>query len=80
MAIANNARKDYVQRLIIVSKKNAAIRNKQITTVDNILKVAKKLYPTLTDSEQMELSQIALKIILNETSTPTYQTTLLAHM
>jgi len=80
MAIVNNARKDYVQRLIIVSKKNAAIRNKKITTVDNILKVAKKLYPTLTDSEQMELSQIALKIILNETSIPTYQTTLLAHM
>lgn len=80
MAIVNNARKDYVQRLIIVSKKNAAIRNKKITTVDNILKVAKKLYPTLTDSEQMELSQIALKIILNETSTPAYQTTLLAHM
>ena len=80
MAIVNNARKDYVQRLIIVSKKNAAIRNQKITTVDNILKVAKRLYPTLTYGEQMELSQIALKIILNETSTPTYQTTLLAHM
>ena len=80
MAIVNNVRADYIQRLIIVSKKNAAIRNKKITTIDNILKVAKKLYPTLPDSEQMELSQIALKIILNETSIPTYQTTLLAHM
>ena len=80
MAIVNNVRADYIQRLIIVSKKNAAIRNKKITTVDNILKVAKKLYPTLPDSEQMEISQIALRIILNETSTPTYQTTLLAHM
>ena len=80
MAAINKLRADQIQRLISVSKNDAAIRNKKITTIDPIIKVGKTMYPTLTYRELMELSQTALRIILSENSAPSYQTTLLAHM
>ncbi len=80
MATTNKLRADQIQRLIRMSKNDAVIRNKKITTVDPIIKVGKTMYPTLSHRELMELSQTALRIILNENSTPSYQTTLFAHI
>lgn len=80
MAATNRLRADQIQRLVRSSKNYAATRNKKITTVDPILRVGKTLYPTLTNRELMELSQSALRIILGENMTPSYQTTLFAHM
>ena len=80
MATINRVRADQIQRLIRTSKNYAAIKNKKITTIDPILRVGKNLYPTLTERELMELSQTALRIILGEIITPTYQTTLFSHI
>jgi hypothetical protein len=80
MATINRVRADQVNRLIRTTKDYAATKNKKITTIDPILRVGKNLYPTLTNRELIELSQTALRIILNEVEAPTYQTTLFAHV
>ena len=80
MATVNKLRADQIQRLIRTSKNYAATRNKKINTVDPILRVGKNLYPTLSEREIMDLSQNALRIILGESATPSYQTTLFSHI
>ena len=80
MATINRLRADQVNRLVRTTKDYAATKNKKITTIDPILRVGKNLYPTLTHRELLELSQTALRIILKEVETPTYQTTLFAHI
>lgn len=80
MATMNRLRADQVNRLVRTTKDYAATKNKKITTIDPILRVGKTLYPTLTHRELLELSQTALRIILNEVENPTYQTTLFAHI
>ena len=80
MATIKRLRADQVNRLVRTTKDYAATKNKKITTIDPILRVGKSLYPTLTHRELLELSQTALRIILNEVETPTYQTTLFAHI
>ena len=80
MATINRLRAEQVTRLVRSTKDYAATKNKRINTVDPIIKIGKTLYPTLTQRELMELSQTALRIILNEMDAPTYQTTLFAHI
>lgn len=80
MAIVKRLRADQVNRLVRTTKDYAESKNKKITTIDPILRVGKNLYPTLTNRELIELSQTALRIILNEVEAPTYQTTLFAHI
>ncbi|MCW4012645.1 MAG: hypothetical protein NWF07_06605 [Candidatus Bathyarchaeota archaeon] len=80
MATINNLRADQVNRLVRTTKDYAATKNKKVTTIDPILRIGKNLYPTLTNRELIELSQTALRIILNEVEAPTYQTTLFAHI
>ena len=80
MATINRLRADQINRLVRGTKEYAANKNKKITTIDPVLRIGKTLYPTLTQRELIELSQTALRIILNEVETPTYQTTLLAHI
>ena len=73
-------REDQIDRLIRSVKKYSANNNKQITTIDPVIKVAKNVFPTLTYREHIELSQITLRILLKEAARPTYQTTLFSHM
>jgi hypothetical protein len=80
MAIINKLRADQIQKLVREIKNQAATRNKKISTVDPIIKIGKTMYPMLTHHELMEYSQTALRIILGETMTPAYQTTLFAHL
>lgn len=80
MAITNKLRADQIQRLVRSTKTYAATRNKKISTVDPIIKIGKNMYPTLHPRELMEISQSALRIILGENATPSYQTTLFAHI
>ena len=80
MAIVKRLRAYKVNRLVRTTKDYEESKNKKITTIDPILRVGKNIYPTLTNRELIELSQTALRIILNEVEAPTYQTTLFAHI
>ena len=80
MAIINKLRADQIQKLVRETKNQAAIKNRKISTVDPIIKVGKTMYPLLTNRELMDYCQTALRIILGETMTPAYQTTLFAHL
>ena len=80
MATVNKFRAEQIRKLVQTVKKEAIARDRRINTVDPIMRIGKKMYPTLTRGELLEYSQTALRIILNEASTMSYQTTLLAHI
>jgi len=78
--IAVNKRRSDVVKLIQACKLEAAQRNKNIATIDPVLKTAKKLFPLHTSDEIYELSSTALWMILNEPEPQFQQTTLLVHI
>ncbi len=78
--MAVNIRRSYIGKLIQASKLEAAQRNKEIETIDLILKTGKKLYPLLPRDELHEMCSTALWMILNEPEPQTQQTTLLVHL
>ena len=80
MTQVNKFRAEQIRRLVQNVKKDASARNKKITTVDPIMRIGKIMYPTLTRGELLEYSQTALRIILNESASMSYQTSLLAHI
>ena len=80
MIAGNSFRAEQIRRLVLTVKKDAAARNRRITTVDPIIRTVRQMYPTLSNRERLDYSQTALRIILGETSTPRYQSTLFAHV
>lgn len=80
MTAVNLFRAEQIRRLVLTVKKEAASRNRRVTTVDPIIRKVSQLYPTLTERERLEYSQTALRIILGESATPSYQSTLFAHI
>jgi hypothetical protein len=80
MTTVNKFRAEQIRRLVQNVKKDASARNRKITTVDPIMRIGKIMYPTMTRSELLEYSQTALRIILNESASMSYQTSLLAHI
>jgi len=80
MTAVNSFRAEQIRRLVFTVKKEAAARNRRITTVDPIIRKVRHLYPTLSNSERLDYSQTALRIILGESATPSYQSTLFAHI
>ena len=80
MTAVNSFRAEQIRRLVLTVKKDAAARNRRITTVDPIIRTVRQMYPILSNRERLDYSQTALRIILGETSTPRYQSTLFAHV
>lgn len=80
MATVNKFRAEQIRRLVQIVKKEATVRDRKITTVDPIMRIGKMMFPTLTRGELLEFSQTALRIIFTESSAPSYQTTLFAHI
>jgi hypothetical protein len=80
MIAGNSFRAEQIRRLVLTVKKDAAARNRRITTVDPIIRTVRQMYPTLSNRERLDYSQTALRIILGETSTSSYQSTLFAHI
>ena len=80
MMTVNKFRAEEIRRLVLIVKKEAAERNRTISTVDPILRKVRLMYPTLSDRERLDYSQTALRIILGEAATPSYQSTLFAHI
>jgi hypothetical protein len=80
MATVNKFRAEQIRRLVQIVKKEATVRDRKITTVDPIIRIGKMMFPTLTRGELLEFSQTALRVIFTESSAPSYQTTLFAHI
>jgi len=80
MMAVNKFRAEEIRRLVLMVKKEAAARNRTITTVDPIIRKVRQMYPTLSNRERLDYSQTALRIILGEAATPNYQSTLFAHI
>ncbi len=80
MTAINSFRAEQIRRLVLTVKKEAAARDRRITTVDPIIRKVRQLYPTLSNRERLEYSQTALRIILGESAAPSYQSTLFAHI
>ncbi len=80
MMAVNKFRAEEIRRLVLIVKKEAAARNRTITTVDPIIRTVRHMYPTLSSRERLDYSQTALRIILGEATTPSYQSTLFAHI
>jgi hypothetical protein len=80
MLAGNKFRAEEIRRLVLIVKKEAASRNRTVSTVDPIIRKVRQMYPTLSNRERMDYSQTALRIILGEASAPNYQSTLFAHI
>jgi hypothetical protein len=80
MIAVNKFRAEEIRRLVLIVKKEAAARNRTITTVDPIIRTVRHMYPTLSSRERLDYSQTVLRIILGEATTPSYQSTLFAHI
>ena len=80
MATVNRRRSEDIGRLIQVATSDAVRKNRRIETVDPILRAVKTLFPTMSERELLEYAQTALRMILSEPQSPSYQTTLLVHM
>ena len=80
MTAVNSFRAEQIRRLVLTVKKEAAARNRIITTVDPIILTVRHMYPTLSNRESLDYSQTALRIILGESTAPSYQSTLFAHI
>jgi hypothetical protein len=80
MIAVNKFRAEEIRRLVLIVKKEAAARNRTITTVDPIIRTVRHMYPTLSSRERLDYSQTVLRIILGEATTPNYQSTLFAHI
>lgn len=80
MATVNKFRAEQIRKLVQTVKKDATARERRITTVDPIMKIGKRMYPTLTRGELLEYSQTALRIIFTDSASPSYQTTLFSHI
>ena len=80
MTAVNSFRAEQIRRLVLTVKKEAATRNRIITTVDPIIRAVRHMYPTLSNRESLDYSQTALRIILGEPAAPSYQSTLFAHI
>jgi len=80
MATVNKRRSEDISRLIRVVTSDATRKNRRIETVDPVLRAGKTLFPTMSEREVLEYAQTALRMILSEPQSPSYQTTLLVHM
>jgi hypothetical protein len=80
MMAVNKFRAEEIRRLVLIVKKEAAARNRTITTVDPIIRTVRHMYPTLSSRERLDYSQTVLRIILGEATTSSYQSTLFAHI
>jgi len=80
MMAVNRFRAEEIRRLVLIVKKEAATRNRPITTIDPIIRKVRQIYPTLSYRDRFDYSQTALRIILGEATAPSYQSTLFAHL
>ena len=68
-------RRAVVDELVKKSREDAAAKRRIVTTIDPVLKIARREYPFMTDRELSEIAGSALRIMLHSPKNP-YQLTL----
>jgi len=66
-----------IEKLIFKINEEVNSKNKNISTVDPIIRMGRKLFPFMSDNEIQEYATVALRIILNTKKNNYFQTTLL---
>jgi len=63
-------RRAVINRLVQKSREEAAIKKRIVTTIDPVLKIARREYPFLSERELSDYSVAALRVILYEPRSP----------
>jgi len=72
-------RRAVVERLVQITREDAATRRRSIATIDPIIKVGRRVYPYLSERELVDYASAALRIILSNNQTDAYQMKLIAY-
>ena len=72
-------RRAIVENLVQSTCDEAALRSRRVETIDPIMRVARRMYPFLSDRELVDYASTALRIILSSKEFSTYQTTLIVY-
>ena len=72
-------RRVMVERLVQMTRENAATKRRSVATIDPIIKVGRRTYPYLTERELIDYASAALRIILSRSEPDVYQMKLIAY-
>jgi hypothetical protein len=72
-------RRAIVERLVQVSRDDAALKKKSVATIDPIIKVGRRTYPYLSERQLIDYASAALRIILSDDVIEHQQMKLLAY-
>lgn len=68
-----------VERLVQMTREEAAVKKRSIATIDPIIKTGRRTYPYLTERELIDYASAALRIILSRSEPDAYQMKLIAY-
>jgi hypothetical protein len=68
-----------VERLVQITREEAATKRRNVATIDPIIKVGRRNYPYLSERELVDYASAALRIILSNNQTDAYQMRLIAY-
>jgi hypothetical protein len=72
-------RRAVVERLVQITRDEAASKRRSVATIDPIIRAGRKTYPYLSERELIDYASAALRIILNNREANTQQMTLIAY-
>ena len=78
MAQVSN-RRAVVERLVQITRENAAVKKRDVQTIDPIIRVGRRTYPYLSERELLDCASAALRIILSSRETDAFQMKLIAY-
>jgi hypothetical protein len=68
-----------VERLVQMTREEAAAKKRSIATIDPIIKAGRRVYPYLTERELIDCASAALRIILSRSEPDAYQMKLIVY-
>ena len=68
-----------VERIVQMTREEAASRCKSVETIDPIIKISRRMYPYLSDRELLDCASTALRLILSNKGFDSRQMTLVTY-
>lgn len=72
-------RRAVVERLVQITREDAAVKKRNVQTIDPIIKVGRRTYPYLSERELVDYASAALRIILSRSEPDAYQMKLISY-